>query len=74
MPVFGVLRLMGRWVKVIKSVDNAPAAIGEQLGISRWVDIDQGRVDGAKAENPYGAPVARGYLTPSLIRSVSKDN
>src|SRR3984893_661813 len=37
-----------RWeqpVKVIKSVDDALATIGEELGVSRWVDIDQNRID-----------------------------
>src|ERR1700761_1977001 len=37
-----------RWeqpVKVIKSVDDALATIGEELGVSRWVDIVQSRID-----------------------------
>jgi len=32
-------------VKVIGSVDEAVATIGEELGVSRWVEIDQGRID-----------------------------
>ena len=32
-------------MKVIKSVDDALATIGEELGVSRWVDIDQSRID-----------------------------
>lgn len=32
-------------MKVIKSVDDAVATIGEELGVSRWVEIDQGRID-----------------------------
>ena len=32
-------------MRVIKSVDDAVAAIGEELGVSRWVDIDQGRIE-----------------------------
>jgi acyl dehydratase len=78
-------------VKVIKSVDDAVAMIGTELGVSRWVDIDQSRIDAfadvtmdhqwihvdvekAKAESPYGATIAHGFLTLSLIPGVSKDN
>ena len=78
-------------MRVIKSVDDAVALIGEELGVSRWVDIDQNRIDAfaevtmdhqwihvdvekAKAESPYGATIAHGFLTLSLIPGVSKDN
>jgi acyl dehydratase len=78
-------------VKVIGSVDDAVAMIGEELGVSRWVDIDQRRIDAfadvtmdhqwihvdvekAEAESPYGATIAHGFLTLSLIPGVSKDN
>ena len=67
------------------------ALIGEELGVSRWLDIDQGRIDAfadvtmdhqwihvdvekAKAASPYGATIAHGFLTLSLIPGVSKDN
>jgi acyl dehydratase len=77
-------------VKVFRSVDDALSAIGEELGVSRWVDIDQSRIDAfadvtmdhqwihvdvekAKAESPYGATIAHGFLTLSLIPGVSKD-
>lgn len=78
-------------MKVFRSVDDALAAIGQELGVSRWVDIDQSRIDAfadvtmdhqwihvdvekAKAESPYGATIAHGFLTISLIPGVSKDN
>lgn len=78
-------------VKVITSVQEAVATIGEELGVSRWVDVDQNRinefadvtmdhqwihvdVERARAESPYGATIAHGFLTLSLIPSVSKDN
>ena len=78
-------------MKVIKSVDDAIAMIGEELGVSRWLDIDQSRIDAfadvtmdhqwihvdvekAKAESPYGATIAHGFLTLSLFPGVSKDN
>jgi acyl dehydratase len=78
-------------VQVIGSIDDALAMIGAELGVSRWVDIDQARIDAfadttmdhqwihvdvdkAKAESPYGATIAHGFLTLSLIPGVSKDN
>src|SRR6202012_5663309 len=88
------VRLSRRWerpVKVIKSADDALATIGEELGVSRWVQIDQNKIDAfadvtmdhqwihvdvekAKTESPYGATIAHGFLTLSLIPGVSKDN
>lgn len=78
-------------MKVITSVDDAVSSIGEELGVSRWVEVDQARIDAfadvtmdhqwihvdvdkAKAESPYGATIAHGFLTLSLIPGVSKDN
>ena len=78
-------------MKTIGSIDDAIDLVGEELGVSRWLDIDQGRIDAfadvtmdhqwihvdvekAKAESPYGATIAHGFLTLSLIPGVSKDN
>jgi acyl dehydratase len=78
-------------MKVIKSKDDALATVGQELGVSRWVEIDQGRIDAfaevtmdhqwihvdaekARTESPYGATIAHGFLTLSLIPGVSKDN
>jgi acyl dehydratase len=78
-------------MKTIGSIDEAIGLIGADLGVSRWVDIDQSRIDAfaditmdhqwihvdvdkAKAESPYGATIAHGFLTLSLIPGVSKDN
>ena len=78
-------------MKVITSIDDAAAAVGEELGVSEWLQIDQKRindfadatgdhqwihvdVDKAKAESPYGTPIAHGFLTLSLIPALSKDN
>ena len=78
-------------MKTIGSIDDAIALIGAELGVSRWVDIEQSRIDAfadvtmdhqwihvdvekAKAESPYGATIAHGFLTLSLIPGVSKDN
>ena len=40
-------------------------------GDHQWIHID---VERAKAESPYGAPIAHGFLTLSLIPALSKDN
>jgi len=78
-------------MKTIGSIDDAIALIGAELGVSRWVDIDQERIDAfadvtmdhqwihvdvdkARVESPYGATIAHGFLTLSLIPGVSKDN
>ncbi|MCW2690397.1 MAG: enoyl-CoA hydratase [Mycobacterium sp.] len=78
-------------MKVIGSIDEAVAAVGQELGVSEWKEIDQKRIDAfanvtedhqwihvdvdrAKAESPYGAPIAHGFLTLSLIPALSKDN
>ena len=78
-------------MNTIGSIDDAIALVGEELGVSRWLDIDQGRIDAfadvtmdhqwihvdvekAKAASPYGATIAHGFLTLSLIPGVSKDN
>lgn len=78
-------------MRTIGSIDDAIALIGAELGVSRWVDVDQSRIDTfadvtmdhqwihvdvekAKAESPYGATIAHGFLTLSLIPGVSKDN
>lgn len=40
-------------------------------GDHQWIHVD---VDRAKTESPYGAPIAHGFLTLSLIPALSKDN
>ena len=78
-------------MKVIKSIDDAQALVGQELGVSQWLEIDQKRindfaevtgdhqwihvdVERAKAESPFGAPIAHGFLTLSLIPYFSKEN
>jgi acyl dehydratase len=77
-------------MKVISSIHDAQQAVGQELGVSDWMRIDQQRVDAfadatgdhqwihvdvdrARAESPYGAPIAHGFLTLSLIPALSKD-
>ena len=40
-------------------------------GDHQWIHID---VERAKKESPYGAPIAHGFLTLSLIPALSRDN
>lgn len=78
-------------MKLISSVADAQALVGQELGVSDWLEIDQERINAfadatgdhqwihidaerAAAESPYGAPIAHGFLTLSLIPALSKDN
>jgi acyl dehydratase len=78
-------------VKVITSIDDAIASVGQALGVSDWKEIDQERiqafadvtedhqwihvdVDRAAAEGPYGATIAHGFLTLSLIPVLCQQN
>lgn len=78
-------------MQVITSIDDAQALVGQELGVSDWMVVDQQRVNDfadvtgdhqwihvdverAKTESPYGAPIAHGFLTLSLIPALSKDN
>ncbi|MFJ9041308.1 MaoC family dehydratase [Streptomyces sp. NPDC102406] len=69
--------------RVFKDVDALKAAVGEQLGHTDWVTIEQERIDRfAEAtgdhqwihvdperakEGPFGTTIAHGYLTLSLL-------
>ena len=82
-------RERGLAVKVITSVDDAIASVGQPLGVSNWTVIDQKRIDmfadvtedrqwihvdveRAANEGPYGATIAHGFLTLSLIPMLSR--
>jgi acyl dehydratase len=65
--VEGVQGLVGRhlghsgWVTVTQEQVDLFA---EATGDSQWIHVD---VERAKAESPFGGPVAHGYLTLSLL-------
>lgn len=78
-------------MQAIGSIAQAQALVGQELGVSDWMVIDQKRinefasvtgdhqwihvdVERAGAESPYGAPIAHGFLTLSLVPALSKDN
>jgi acyl dehydratase len=70
-------------VRVFNGVDELKAAVGEQLGSSDWVTVDQKQVDTfaeatgdhqwihvdtEKAKaGPFGGTIAHGFLTLSLL-------
>ncbi|WP_030622883.1 MaoC family dehydratase [Streptomyces sclerotialus] len=69
--------------RVFRSLDELRGAVGEELGPSDWLEVDQKRidlfadatgdhqwihVDPEKAEaGPFGTTIAHGYLTLSLL-------
>lgn len=66
--------------------DEAKAKIGQELGVGDWVEVTQDRINlfadatgdhqwihvdpERAAQGPFGAPIAHGYLTLSLIPSL----
>jgi acyl dehydratase len=69
--------------RIFTSADDLRAATGEQLGHSEWLEVDQKRIDlfadatgdhqwihvdaERAADGPFGATIAHGYLTLSLL-------
>jgi acyl dehydratase len=67
----------------LTSVDEIRARAGQEIGVSSWLTIDQGRIDqfaGATedrqfihidaetaAQTPFGGTIAHGFLTLSLL-------
>lgn len=56
------------WFTVDQQRINEFAEVTEDR---QWIHVDPER---ARAESPYGAPIAHGFLTLSLIPALSKDN
>ena len=70
-------------MRTFTSIDELEAAIGEDLGATDWIEIDQERVDlfadatddhqwihvdqEQAATGPFGGTIAHGYMTLSLI-------
>ncbi|MFB7994527.1 MaoC family dehydratase [Streptomyces sp. NPDC056002] len=69
--------------RVFATVDELRSAVGEQLGYSDWVEIEQKRIDQfadatgdhqwihvdpeRAKDGPFGTTIAHGYLTLSLL-------
>ena len=70
-------------MRTFTTFDELSAAVGEDLGASEWVEIDQDRVNAfaeatgdhqwihvdveRAADGPFGGTIAHGYLTLSLV-------
>ena len=59
---------VGDWVAIDQQRVNDFADV---TGDHQWIHVD---VERAKSESPYGAPIAHGFLTLSMIPALSKDN
>ncbi|TMS58213.1 MaoC family dehydratase [Imbroritus primus] len=57
---------VGEWVEVTQEQVNLFA---DATGDHQWIHVD---VERSKRESPYGAPIAHGYLTLSLIPLLMK--
>ncbi|MFC4330535.1 MaoC family dehydratase [Streptomyces andamanensis] len=69
--------------RIFTSADELRAAVGEQLGYTDWLEVDQKRIDlfaeatgdhqwihvdpEKAAAGPFGTTIAHGYLTLSLL-------
>ena len=70
-------------------VADLPGLIGQEIGVSRWITVDQARIDAfaeitedrqfihidpvAAAQTPFGGTIAHGFLTLSLLSAMTYD-
>jgi acyl dehydratase len=73
----------------VASLEEIRSRVGEEVGVSDWVLIDQARIDAfaevtedrqfihvdpeAAAQTPFGGTVAHGFLTLSLLSRMAAD-
>ena len=73
----------------LASLDEIRARVGEEIGISDWLTIDQARIDAfaeatedrqfihtdaaAAAQTPFGGTIAHGFLSLSLLSRMGAD-
>lgn len=71
------------------SLEQIRARVGEEVGVSSWLMVDQARIDAfakttedrqfihidpaAAAQTPFGGTVAHGFLTLSLLSRMAAD-
>ena len=75
--------------RVIKNLDELRSLIGQEVGVSDWVEVTQEminrfadltgddqwihvNVERARKETPFGATIAHGFLTVSLLSNLSR--
>ena len=70
-------------------IADLPGLIGQEIGLSRWIEVDQSRIDAfaditedrqfihvdpeAAKATPFGGTIAHGFLTLSLLSAMSYD-
>lgn len=70
-------------MQVIQRLSDLQARVGQELGVGEWLQVDQARIDqfaqatgdqqwihvdpARAAQGPFGATVAHGFLTLSLL-------
>ena len=73
----------------LASLDAIRARIGEEVGVSGWLTVDQSRIDAfadatedrqfihvdpdAAAQTPFGGTIAHGFLTLSLLSRMAAE-
>jgi acyl dehydratase len=71
------------------AIDDLRARIGSEIGVSRWFDISQSRIDAfadvtedrqfihvdpeAARATPFGGTIAHGFLTLSMLSAIAYD-
>jgi acyl dehydratase len=71
------------------SLDEIRARLGQEIGVSGWIVVDQARIDAfadatqdfqfihvdpdAAAKTPFGGTIAHGFLTLSLLSRMAAD-
>ena len=70
-------------------VADLPGLVGQEIGVSRWITVDQARIDAfaevtedrqfihidpeAARATPFGGTIAHGFLTLSLLSAMTYD-
>src|SRR5919205_4083664 len=73
----------------IASIDEIRERVGQEVGVSDWILVDQARIDAfadvtedpqfihvdpeAAAKTPFGGTIAHGFLTLSLLSRMAAD-
>src|SRR5215212_438189 len=73
----------------LASIDDIRARIGQEIGVSGWIAIDQARIDAfadatedrqfihvdpqAAAQTPFGGTIAHGFLSLSLLSRMAAE-
>ena len=73
----------------VASLDEIRARVGEEVGVSGWLEVDQDRIDAfadatedrqfihvdpeAAAQSPFGGTIAHGFLSLSLLSRMAAE-